>query len=419
MDKLRIQGGRPLSGEISISGAKNAALPALAATLLTAETVKLERIPSVVDIRTMARLLSAIGADVSADSAGRYEVRSGDITEPVAPYELVKTMRASSLVLGPLLARCGRARVSMPGGCAIGARPVNLHVESLERLGATFRQEAGYIEAIAENGLRGARIPFPKITVTGTEDLMMAATLAEGETVIENAAREPEVVDLAVMLRKMGANISGEGTSTITVKGVRELGGAHHAIISDRIEAGTYLIAGALAGQDLRVTGTDPNHIEALTTKLEQAGVPLERDGDAWMVSAGRPILPVDITTEEFPGFPTDMQAQWMGLMAFANGDSHILETIFENRFMHAAELSRMGAPVEISGNLATIRGGATISGANVMASDLRASASLVLAALAAKGETTVHRVYHLDRGYEDLDGKLRAVGAQIERVIS
>ncbi len=419
MDKLRIQGGRPLSGEIPISGAKNAALPALAATLLTAETVRLERIPGVVDIRTMARLLSAIGAEVDQDGAGGYQVRSSEITEPVAPYELVKTMRASSLVLGPLLARCGRARVSMPGGCAIGARPVNLHVESLERLGARFRQEAGYIEAVAEDGLRGARITFPKITVTGTEDLMMAATLAQGETIIENAAREPEVVDLAVMLRKMGAKIEGHGTSTITIQGVSELGGAEHAVISDRIEAGTYLIAGALAGQGLRITGTDAGHIEALTTKLSQAGVPLEHDGDAWTVSASRPILPIDITTEEFPGFPTDMQAQWMALMAFANGDSHIVETIFENRFMHAAELSRMGAPIEVSGSRATIRGRATISGANVMASDLRASASLVLAALAAEGETTIHRVYHLDRGYEDIDGKLRAVGAAIERVAS
>ncbi len=418
MDKLRIEGGHPLSGEIQISGAKNAALPALAATLLTKEPVHLRRIPDVVDIRTMAKLLAAVGAKVETEP-GAYSVCAGEVREPVAPYELVKTMRASSLVLGPLLARCGRARVSMPGGCAIGARPVNLHVDSLGQLGATIRQEAGYIEAVAENGLRGGRIVFPRITVTGTEDLMMAATLADGETIIENAAREPEVVDLADLLRKMGAKITGDGTSTIQVEGVTELGGADHSIIADRIEAGTYLIAGALAGRDLRVLGTNPSHIESVTDRLRQAGVNLQLVSDDWIVSAKRPISPVDITTKEFPGFPTDMQAQWMALMAFAEGETNILETIFENRFMHAGELMRMGAQIELSGHRATIQGGAQISGANVMASDLRASACLVLAGLAAKGETIIHRVYHLDRGYEDFDGKLRAVGARIERVIS
>ena len=417
MDKLRIEGGRPLSGEIRISGAKNAALPALAATLLTAEPVTLHRIPQVVDICTMAKLLMAVGSSVDTDG-GSYAVRAGEIAEPVAPYELVKTMRASSLVLGPLLARSGRARVSMPGGCAIGARPVNLHVNSLEQLGATIRQEAGYIEAVASGGLRGGRIVFPRITVTGTEDLMMAATLAHGETVIENAAREPEVVDLADLLRKMGAKIRGDGTSTVTIEGVTELHGAEHSIIADRIEAGTYLIAGALVGQDLRLVGASEDHLEAVTSNMRQAGADIERDGGDWIVNSKRPISPVDITTKEFPGFPTDMQAQWMALMAFAEGETHILETIFENRFMHAGELMRMGAKIELAGHRATIQGGAPVSGANVMASDLRASACLVLAALAAEGETTVHRVYHLDRGYEDLDGKLRAGGAQIERVI-
>jgi len=420
MQKLRIEGGRRLSGKIPVSGAKNAALPALAATLLTAEPVRLEKIPGVVDIRTMMRLLEALGASIE-QSNGVKTIQVAEISEPVAPYEVVKTMRASSLALGPLAARCGRARVSMPGGCAIGARPINLHLAGLEVLGARVGQEAGYVEAVAPSGgLRGAHFVFPRITVTGTEDLMMAATLARGTTVLDNAAREPEVADLAALLTKMGARIEGAGTSRIEIEGVDELHGAEHAIIPDRIEAGTYLAAGALVGDGLEIDGLEPEPLGAVLEKLEQAGVSLERLGPQTIrVRSNGRLRPVDITTEEFPGFPTDMQAQWMALMAFADGDSHVVETIFENRFMHVAELRRMGVEVELNGNRATIRGGRKISGAAVMASDLRASACLVIAGLAAEGVTTIDRVYHLDRGYEDLEGKLTAVGAGIERVRS
>ncbi len=418
MQKLRIEGGRRLAGKIPVSGAKNAALPVLAAALLTADPVRLEKIPAVVDIRTMMRLLEALGAEIR-EADGGHIIQAKEIPEPVAPYEVVKTMRASSLVLGPLAARCGRARVSLPGGCAIGARPINLHLAGLEVLGARIEQEAGYVEAVAPaGGLRGAHYVFPRITVTGTEDLLMAATLARGTTVLDNAAREPEVVDLAALLTKMGARIQGAGTSRIEIEGVHELHGAEHAIIPDRIEAGTYLAAGALVGDGLEIVGLEPSHLGAVLEKLEQAGVRMERTapGTVRVHSNGR-IRPVDITTEEFPGFPTDMQAQWMALMAFADGDSHVVETIFENRFMHVAELRRMGVEIELSGNRATIRGGHKLSGAIVMASDLRASACLVLAGLAAEGATTIDRVYHLDRGYEDLEGKLTAVGAAIERV--
>lgn len=418
MQKLQIEGGRRLAGRISISGSKNAALPALAATLLTAEPVRLERIPGVVDIRTMIRLLESLGAGID-DHDGVKTIQVSDITEPVAPYEVVKTMRASSLALGPLAARCGRARVSMPGGCAIGARPINLHLAGLEVLGARVEQEAGYVEAVAPTGgLRGAHYTFPRITVTGTEDLLMAATLARGTTVLDNAAREPEVTDLAALLTKMGARIQGAGTSRIEIEGVDELHGAEHAIIPDRIETGTYLAAGALVGDGLTLEGLAPSHLGAVIEKLEQAGVSLERltPSSIRVRSDGR-LRPVDVTTEEFPGFPTDMQAQWMALMAFADGDSHVVETIFENRFMHIAELRRMGVEIELSGNRATIRGGRKISGAAVMASDLRASACLVLAGLAAEGTTTIDRVYHLDRGYEDLEAKLTAVGAAVERI--
>jgi UDP-N-acetylglucosamine 1-carboxyvinyltransferase len=417
MQKLRIQGGRRLEGVIPIAGAKNAALPALAATLLTSDPVTLDRIPSVVDIRTMIGLLQAIGADVRREN-GRTYVQAAEIASPEAPYELVKTMRASSLVLGPLAARSGRARVSMPGGCAIGARPINLHVAGLEVLGAKIRQEAGYVEAVAENGLRGAHYVFPRITVTGTEDLMMAATLAEGETVLDNAAREPEVADLANLLNAMGASVSGAGTSRIIIQGVSRLHGAEHAIIPDRIETGSYLVAGALAADDLTLTGAEPAHLGAVLEKLAQAGVEIdEPEPGSLRVRAPKKLRPVDVTTEEHPGFPTDMQAQWMALMAFAGGVSHVTETIFENRFMHVAELLRMGAEIELAGNRATIRGKASLSGAAVMASDLRASACLVLAALAAKGETVIDRVYHLDRGYERMAEKLAAAGAQIERI--
>ncbi|MBI1355355.1 MAG: UDP-N-acetylglucosamine 1-carboxyvinyltransferase [Acidobacteria bacterium] len=418
MQKLRIEGGRRLAGRIPISGAKNAALPALAATLLTEEPVRLERIPGVVDIRTMIRLLEALGASIE-ESNGVKTIDARALGEPVAPYEVVKTMRASSLALGPLAARCGRARVSLPGGCAIGARPINLHLAGLEVLGARIEQEAGYVEAIAPSGgLRGAHYVFPRITVTGTEDLMMAATLARGVTVLDNAAREPEVVDLAELLTKMGARIQGAGSSRIEIEGVDRLHGAEHRIIPDRIEAGTYLAAGALVGDGLEIDGLEPSHLGAVLEKLEQADVKLERTGPTTLrVSSNGRLRPVDVTTEEFPGFPTDMQAQWMALMAFADGVSHLVETIFENRFMHVAELRRMGVEIELSGNRATIRGGRKVGGAAVMASDLRASACLVVAGLAAEGATTIDRVYHLDRGYESLEAKLTAVGASVERV--
>ncbi|MEZ5392076.1 MAG: UDP-N-acetylglucosamine 1-carboxyvinyltransferase [Bryobacterales bacterium] len=347
MHKLRIQGGRRLEGVIPIAGAKNAALPALAATLLTGEPVTLDRIPSVVDIRTMIGLLESIGVTVRREN-GRTFLHAASIESPEAPYELVKTMRASSLVLGPLVARAGRARVSMPGGCAIGARPINLHVSGLEVLGATIHQEAGYVEAIAENGLRGAHYVFPRITVTGTEDLMMAATLAEGVTVLENAAREPEVADLAALLNRMGAKISGAGESRIVIQGVSALHGAEHAIIPDRIETGSYLVAGALIADELLLTGVDSSHLSAVLEKLLQAGVEIEEPSPGSLrVRKAKHLRPVDVTTEEHPGFPTDMQAQWMALMAFADGVSHVTETIFENRFMHVAELLRMGAEIE------------------------------------------------------------------------
>jgi UDP-N-acetylglucosamine 1-carboxyvinyltransferase len=417
MKKLEIEGGRKLHGSIQISGAKNAALPALAAALLTDEPMVLERIPAVADLKTMEGLLKSLGAEIESEGERRTIV-TREIGTPEAPYELVKTMRASSLVLGPLLARTGRARVSVPGGCAIGARPINLHLAGLEKLGATVRQEAGYIEALAPLGLRGAVVSFQRITVTGTEDLMMAATLAKGETVLENAAREPEVVDLAAMLNAMGARIEGAGQSTIRIQGVERLHGAAHRIIADRIEAGTFLIAGALTGGELTLEDVNPDHLGAVIAKLRQAGAQVDvLNGTAIRVSRPGEIRPVDVTTEEHPGFPTDMQAQWMALMTAASGDSHVVETIFENRFMHVAELTRMGAEIELAGNCATIRGGKRLSGATVMASDLRASACLVLAGLAAQGTTLIDRVYHLDRGYERLEEKLAGVGAAVRRI--
>lgn len=417
MKKLEIEGGRKLRGSIRISGAKNAALPALAATLLTDEPMVLERIPSVADLRTMEGLLKNLGAEIEAEGERRTIV-TREIPTPEAPYELVKTMRASSLVLGPLVARTGRARVSVPGGCAIGARPINLHLAGLEKLGATVRQEAGYIEAVAPLGLKGATVAFQRITVTGTEDLMMAAALAKGETVLENAAREPEVVDLAALLNAMGARIEGAGQSTIRIQGVERLHGATHRIIADRIEAGTFLIAGALTGGELTLEDVNPDHLGTVIAKLRQAGAEVEvLNGTAIRVRRQGEIRPVDVTTEEHPGFPTDMQAQWMALMTAASGDSHVVETIFENRFMHVAELTRMGAEIELAGNCATIRGGKRLSGATVMASDLRASACLVLAGLAAEGVTVIDRVYHLDRGYERLEEKLAGVGAAVRRI--
>jgi UDP-N-acetylglucosamine 1-carboxyvinyltransferase len=418
LDRFLIQGGTPLDGTIEVSGSKNSALPALAACLLTPHTVTLRRIPEVRDIRTMLDLLRHTGAEVTVDS-GTVTVRSVGNVTPEAPYELVKTMRASSLVLGPLVARHGRARVSLPGGCAIGARPINLHVNALEQLGAEIRQEHGYIEALAPNGLTGAPVSFDRITVTGTEDVLMAAVLARGETVIDNAAREPEVVDLAALLAQMGASIQGAGTSTIRVRGVTSLQGAEHTIIADRIEAGTFLIAAAMTRGDVLVTACEPAHLRALIAKLHQAGVEVTEAGPASLrVCAPGKITSIDMTTEEFPGFPTDLQAQFMALMTAAEGISIITETIFENRFMHAQELARMGANIRLDGRRALVAGH-PLSGAQVIASDLRASASLVLAGLAAQGETTIDRVYHIDRGYEKIEAKLAGAGARIRRVPS
>jgi UDP-N-acetylglucosamine 1-carboxyvinyltransferase len=419
MDKFVIRGGNPLLGTVRISGAKNAALPAMAAALLTEEPVILENIPQVRDIETTRKLLSAMGAEVEL-GYGRAQHRTTlccrNLTSPEASYELVKTMRASTLVLGPLLARCGRARVSLPGGCAIGARPIDLHIKGLERLGASISQEHGYVEASAKQ-LQGTEIVFDKITVTGTEDLLMAATLAEGETVLQNCAREPEVADLANLLNKMGAQVEGAGSTTIRVRGVDGLRGAKHRIIPDRIEAATFIIAGALTDGDLNVSGCDPAHLEALLEKLRDVGVKTKTMSDSVRVEGSRELKAADIVTEEYPGFPTDLQAQYMALATQAEGTSIITENIFENRFMHALELVRMGANIRIEGRRAVVRGKSAMSGAAVLASDLRASASLVLAALVADGETIIDRVYHIDRGYENIEEKLRGVGAQIRRL--
>ncbi len=417
MDKFVITGGNPLNGTIATSGAKNSALPVLAAALLTAEPVILHRIPPVCDIRTMERLMVDIGSEVDIDGE-TVTVRTPKIVSPEAPYELVKTMRASSLVLGPLAARAGRARVSIPGGCAIGARPIDMHLLGLTKLGATVSEEYGYVEAVAPGRLQGGNIFFDRITVTGTEDILMAAVLAEGETVISNAAREPEVIDLAELLVKMGAKIEGAGTSVIRVQGVEELHGAEHEIIADRIEAGTFIIGGAMTGGDLTVTGCVADHLGALLDKLQAAGVNVSVvDPTTIRVQPGGTIMPVDMATEEYPGFATDLQAQYMAMMTQAEGISIITETIFENRFMHAQELRRMGANIRIDGRKAILAGRSSLTGAEVLASDLRASASLVLAALVAKGETVIDRVYHIDRGYERIEEKLTGVGAQISRV--
>jgi UDP-N-acetylglucosamine 1-carboxyvinyltransferase len=417
MDKFVIQGGTPLVGEIATSGAKNSALPALAACLLTNEPVKLHRIPLVRDIRTMMQLLEHAGASVDV-ADGLVTVHAANLSRPEAPYELVKTMRASSLVLGPLVARCGRAKVSMPGGCAIGARPINLHVSALELLGARIRQSHGYVKAEAPHGLKGTQVQFDRITVTGTEDVLMAAVLAHGETVIQNAAREPEVQDLAVLLNKMGARIEGAGTPTIRVQGVAKLHGAEHTIIADRIEAGTFLVAGAMTRGDLLIVDCVAEHIGALIAKMREAGAEVteERLGAVRVRASGK-LRAVDITTEEYPGFATDLQAQYMAMMTIADGTSVITETIFENRFMHTQELARMGADIRVEGRQATVAGVGALTGAQVIASDLRASASLVLAGLVGHGETVVDRAYHIDRGYEKIEEKLARAGARIERV--
>ena len=417
MDKFKIQGGHPLHGELLVSGSKNAALPALAAALLTEESVILHRVPKVKDIGTMQSLLGYTGAQLSEDN-GKVSIKARTLDRPEAPYEVVKTMRASSLVLGPLVARTGRARVSMPGGCAIGARPINMHVSALEQLGAEIEQAHGYVEARAPQGLQGAHIHFDRITVTGTEDLLMAAVLAKGETIIDNAAREPEVTDLAKLLVAMGARIEGAGTPTIKITGVERLHGTEHEIIPDRIEAGTFLLAGAITQGDLLVRGCCPEHVAALTAKMTEAGAEIQQQGpDALRVrSTGRPSA-IDVTTEEYPGFATDLQAQYLAWMTVAQGISFVTETIFENRFMHTSELARMGANIRIEGRQAIVAGEDSLTGAQVIASDLRASASLVLAALIAKGESTIDRVYHIDRGYERIETKLAAVGAKIQRV--
>ena len=419
MDKLVIRGGEPLLGTVRISGAKNAALPCMAAALLTDEPVILENIPQVRDIQTTRNLLAAMGVEVEL-GYGRAQHRTTlhckNIASPEASYELVKTMRSSTLVLGPLVARCGRARVSLPGGCAIGSRPIDMHIKGLEQLGARITQDHGYVEASADR-LKGTEIVFDKITVTGTEDLLMAATLAEGETILQNCAREPEVADLAALLNKMGAKIEGAGTPTIHVKGVSKMKGAKHRIIPDRIEAGTFLIAGAMTGGDLIIAGCDPTHLDALLSKLKEVGVKTKSTADSVRVMGDNPFIGTDMSTEEFPGFPTDCQAQFMALATQAEGASIITENIFENRFMHAQELVRMGANIKIEGRRAVVRGKTPLSAAAVLASDLRASASLVLAALVADGETIIDRVYHIDRGYEHIEEKFRAVGAQIKRI--
>jgi UDP-N-acetylglucosamine 1-carboxyvinyltransferase len=416
MDKLRIKGGNRLEGQVRISGAKNSALPVMAASLLTADEVIVENLPLVNDIFTTRRLLRELGVTVEFDEGHAARLCAQKILSHEAPYDLVKTMRASVLVLGPLLARTGRARVSLPGGCAIGARPINLHINGLQKLGASVRTEHGYVEATAER-LLGAEILFDKITVTGTENLMMAATLAEGKTVLQNAACEPEVVDLAKMLNGMGARIQGAGTPNITIEGVRELKGTTHRIIPDRIEAGTFLIAAAITDGNLEVIDSDPAHLGSILQKLRDAGVKIEVGANRMTVFANGELRAADVMTKEYPGFATDMQAQYMALMTQATGTAVITEDIFENRFMHASELMRMGGAIRIDGARAIVTGKTRLSGATVIASDLRASASLVIAGLVAEGTTLVDRVYHLDRGYEKIEEKLRLVGAQIERL--
>jgi UDP-N-acetylglucosamine 1-carboxyvinyltransferase len=432
MDQIVIHGGRRLVGEIPISGAKNAALPLMAASLLTADTLRLTNVPRLADIATMARLLAQHGVALAGDavpgSAGNgsdeapgegsvLELRAARIDSFVAPYDLVRKMRASVLVLGPLVARVGEAKVSLPGGCAIGTRPVDLHLHGLEQLGAEIRLEEGYIHALAPKGLTGAKIVFPKVSVGATEDLLMAACLAKGETQILNAAREPEVTDLGECLVKMGAEIEGLGSDRITIRGVAKLHGAEHAVVADRIEAGTYAIAAAITGGELELVGARADHLSALIEVLHEAGVTVVETPRGFRVARSNgPVRGVDVMTEPYPGFPTDLQAQIMALMSTAEGAAMITESIFENRFMHVPELTRMGANLNVHGASAMVRGRPRLTGAEVMATDLRASVSLVLAGLAAEGETVLNRVYHLDRGYEHLEQKLAACGADIVR---
>ncbi len=420
MDKFLIRGGRPLSGKIDISGAKNSALPCLAATLLSPDTVTLHNVPYVKDLITQRRLLEDLGATVLTPELRTHKVTANNIQLFEAPYHLVKTMRASVLALGPLLARFGQAKVSLPGGCAIGTRPIDLHLKAFERLGATVSLESGDVIARAPKGrLIGAEISFEKVTVTGTENVMMAAALADGKTVIHNAAREPEIEDLADLLNKMGARINGAGTEVMEIDGVEGLGGAEHTVIPDRIETGTFIVAAAITNGELEIKGCNPDHIRAVIKELQAAGVEIEElNPSTLFVRRGSGGLKAnDVRTEPHPLFPTDMQAQYLALMTQAAGESKITETIFENRFMHASELIRLGADISISGNTAIVRGSKQLTGAPIIASDLRASASLVLAALCASGETMIDRVYHIDRGYETIVRKLRSVGADIERL--
>jgi len=417
VDSIIIQGGRTLNGSVEASGAKNAALPLLAAAILADGSMVYRRIPHLRDITTMLTLLANQGADVSMDDTGRVRVDASVSSRPEAPYELVKTMRASALVLGPLLARFGRARVSLPGGCAIGARPMDMHLKGLEAMGADIRMDQGYVVAECPQGLHGARIVFDKVTVTGTENLMMAATLARGETLLENAAREPEVVNLAESLIEMGARIEGQGTDLIRIQGVDRLHGAEVSVIADRIEAATYLTAGLITGGEVTVERVNPGMLDAFLARVRDAGATVEAGSDWIRCKANGRLRGVNIQTSPHPGFPTDLQAQFMALMCIAEGSSVIRETIFENRFMHVQELRRMGADIVLNGNTAVVEGREELSGAPVMATDLRASASLVLAGLAARGETTISRVYHIDRGYERIEEKLRRLGADIERI--
>jgi UDP-N-acetylglucosamine 1-carboxyvinyltransferase len=422
MDRFRITGGRPLSGRVTVSGAKNSALPCLAAAILTPETVTLHNVPYVRDCMTQRRLLEDLGATVLVPDLRTHKITAANIELFEAPYDLVKTMRASVLALGPLVARFGKAKVSLPGGCAIGTRPIDLHLEALQLLGAQVSLESGNIVARAPKGGRlvGSDVTFPKVTVTGTENLLMAATLARGTTRLRNAAREPEVEDLADLLNRMGARVRGAGTDTITVEGVEALGAAEHTIIPDRIETGTFLVAAAITGGELEVKDCQPQHLTAVIERLREAGVEIEEVNPTTLHARRSPggLKARDVTTEPYPDFPTDMQAQYMALLTQAEGSARVVETIFENRFMHASEMQRMGARVRVESNsTAVVEGPAQLSGARVQASDLRASASLVLAGLAAEGETIIERVYHIDRGYEKIEAKLRAVGADIERL--
>ncbi len=416
MDKIRIIGGKSLSGRIEVSGAKNAALPAMAAALLTADTIHLENVPYVRDILTTRTLLQAMGGEAEVREDGTATLRASEIRTLEAPYELVKTMRASILALGPLVGRFKKARVSLPGGCAIGARPVNLHIAGLERMGAVCEIVHGFIEASTE-GLHGSYILMETVTVTGTENLMMAATLAEGETILDNAACEPEVSDLADLLRGMGAQIEGDGTRTVRIRGVRKLHGCRHRIMADRIEAGTFAVASAITHGDVEVANCNPRHLTAVLTQLSQTGAEVIIGPDHFRVLGRDPIISKNVSTYPYPAFPTDMQAQYMALMTQGDGSAIITETIFENRFMHALEMIRMGADITIDGRQAIVKGGQPLTGARVLASDLRASASLILAGLVAKGETVVDRVYHLDRGYYRIEEKLAQLGANIERI--